>query len=157
MVHECSIFIKKIKKIKKIKTMGELLKTLKEQNSSELITKWENIGFLSNTKNKRNSALACEFSALYLLDNIEKYNGDITTLTHPVIVRIFRKIEEDLPTQLIFDKVVEIITTFKIKLDGMKKTDEWINRGENKVKEVEAEFIADFSDNFPFKFGPARG
>ena len=137
--------------------MGELLKTLKEQNSSELITKWENIGFLSNTKNKRNSALACEFSALYLLDNIEKYNGDITTLTHPVIVRIFRKIEEDLPTQLIFDKVVEIITTFKIKLDGMKKTDEWINRGENKVKEVEAEFITDFSDNFPFEFGPARG
>jgi hypothetical protein len=137
--------------------MVELLKTLKEQNSSELITKWENIGFLSNTKNKRNSALACEFSALYLLDNIEKYNGDITTLTHPVIVRIFRKIEEDLPTQLIFDKVVEIITTFKIKLDGIQKTDEWINRGENKVKEVEAEFIADFSDNFPFKFGPARG
>ena len=137
--------------------MGELLKTLKEQNSSELITKWENIGFLSNTKNKRNSALACEFSALYLLDNIEKYNGDITTLTHPVIVRIFRKIEEDLPTQLIFDKVVEIITTFKIKLDGIQKTDEWINRGENKVKEVEAEFITDFSDNFPFEFGPARG
>ena len=137
--------------------MGELLKTLKEQNSSELITKWENIGFLSNTKNKRNSALACEFSALYLLDNIEKYNGDITTLTHPVIVRIFRKIEEDLPTQLIFDKVVEIITTFKIKLDGIQKTDEWINRGENKLKEVEAEFITDFSDNFPFEFGPARG
>jgi hypothetical protein len=137
--------------------MGELLKTLKEQNSSELIAKWENIGFLSNTKNKRNSALACEFSALYLLDNIEKYNGDITTLTHPVIVRIFRKIEEDLPTQLIFDKVVEIITTFKIKLDGIQKTDEWINRGENKLKEVEAEFITDFSDNFPFEFGPARG
>jgi hypothetical protein len=73
--------------------MGELLKTLKEENSSELITKWENIGFLSNTKNKRNSTLACEFSALYLLDNIEKYNGDITTLTHSVIVRIFRKIK----------------------------------------------------------------
>lgn len=50
--------------------MGELLKTLKEQNSNELIAKWENIGLLSNTKNKRNSALACEFSALYLLDNI---------------------------------------------------------------------------------------
>jgi hypothetical protein len=31
--------------------MGELLKTLKEQNSSELITKWETIGFLSNAKN----------------------------------------------------------------------------------------------------------
>ena len=26
-------------------------------------------------------------------DNIEKYNGDITTLTHSVIVRIFRKIK----------------------------------------------------------------
>jgi hypothetical protein len=33
--------------------MGELLKTLKEQNSNELITKWENIGFLTNTKNSR--------------------------------------------------------------------------------------------------------
>jgi hypothetical protein len=140
--------------------MGELLKTLKEENSSELITKWENIGFLSNTKNKRNSALACEFSALYLLDNIEKYNGDITTLTHPVIVRVFRKIEEDLPTQLIFDKVVEIITEFKIKLDEFQNTDEFVNRGivsEKFVVDVEAEFVANFSDNFPFEFGPVRG
>ena len=140
--------------------MGELLKTLKEENSSELITKWENIGFLSNTKNKRNSALACEFSALYLLDNIEKYNGNITTLTHPVIVRVFRKIEEDLPTQLIFDKVVEIITEFKIKLDEFQNTDEFVNRGivsEKFVVDVEAEFVANFSDNFPFEFGPVRG
>lgn len=137
--------------------MGELLKTLKEQNSSELITKWENIGFLSNTKNKKNLALACEFSALCLLDNIEKYNGEITTLTHPVIVRIFRNIEEDLPTELIFDKVVEIIKEFSDKLNEIQKTDEWINRGENKVKDVEAEFVVEFSDNFPFKFGPVRG
>ena len=137
--------------------MGELLKTLKEQNSSELITKWENFGFLSNTKNIRNLALACEFSALYLLDDIEKYNGDITTLTHPVIVRIFRKIEENLPTELIFDKVVQIITEFSDKLNEIQKTDEWINRGENKVKDVEAEFLAEFSDNFPFEFGPVGG
>jgi hypothetical protein len=133
--------------------MGELLKILKEQNSSELITKWENIGFLSNTKNKRNTALACELSALYLLDNIETYNGDITTLTHPVIVRIFRNIQENLPTKLIFDKVVGIITTFKNKLDKIKNTDEWVNRHKNKVKEVEAEFVKDFCDNFSFDFG----
>jgi len=82
--------------------MGELLKTLKEQNSSELITKWENIGFLINTKNKRNTALACELSALYLLDNIEKYNGDITTLVFPVIIRVFRKIEQELLLSLEF-------------------------------------------------------
>jgi hypothetical protein len=140
--------------------MGELLKALKEQNSSELTTKWENIGFLSNTKNKRNLALACEFSTLYLLDNIETYNGEITTLTHPVIVRIFRKIEEDLPTELIFDKVIEIITTFKVKLDEFQKSDEFVNRGsvsEKGVVDVEAEFLADFSDNFPFEFGPVRG
>ena len=137
--------------------MGELLKTLKEQNSSELITKWETIGFLSNAKNKRNLALACEFSALYLIDNIEKYNGDITTLTHPVIVRIFRNIEEDLPTELIFDKVEQIITEFSDKLNEIQKTDEWINRGENKVKDVEAEFLAEFSDNFPFEFGHVGG
>ena len=147
-------------KLKKTKIMGELLKTLKEQNSSELITKWENIGFLTNTKNKRNTALACEFSALYLLDNIEKYNGDITTLTHPVIVRIFRKIEEDLPTELIFDKVIEIITEFKNKLDEFQKSDEFVNRGsvsEKGVVDVQAEFVANFSDNFPFEFGPVLG
>jgi len=131
--------------------MGELLKTLKEQNSSELITKWENIGFLINTKNKRNTALACELSALYLLDNIEKYNGDITTLVFPVIIRVFRKIEQELPTELIFDKVVEIISEFSVKLNELQKTDEWVNRGslsEKGVVDIEAEFLADFSDNF---------
>jgi hypothetical protein len=140
--------------------MGELLKTLKEQNSSELITKWENIGFLTNTKNKRNTALACEFSALYLLDNIEKYNGDITTLVFPVIIRVFRKIEQDLPTELIFDKIVEVIFEFYIKLNELQKTDEWVNRGsvsEKGVVDVESEFLADFSDNFPFEFGPVLG
>jgi len=131
--------------------MGELLKTLKEQNSSELITKWENIGFLTNTKNKRNTALACELSALYLLDNIEKYNGDITTLVFPVIIRVFRKIEQELTTELIFDKVVEIISEFSVKLNELQKTDEWVNRGslsEKGVVDIEAEFLADFSDNF---------
>ena len=144
-------------KLKKTKIMGELLKTLKEQNSSELITKWENIGFLTNTKNKRNTALACEISALYFSILSNRYNGDITTLAHPVIVRIFRKIEENLPTELIFDKVVQIITEFSDKLNEIQKTDEWINRGENKVKDVEAEFVAEFSDNFLFEFSPVRG
>jgi len=131
--------------------MGELLKTIKEQNSSELITKWENIGFLTNTKNKRNTALACELSALYLLDNIEKYNGDITTLVFPVIIRVFRKIEQELTTELIFGKVVEIISEFSVKLNELQKTDEWVNRGslsEKGVVDIEAEFLADFSDNF---------
>ena len=147
-------------KLKKTKIMGELLKTLKEQNSSELITKWDDMQFLDKSKNKRNLALACELSSLYLLDNIEKYNGDITTLTHPVIVRIFRKIEEDLPTELIFDKVIEIITEFKNKLDEFQKSDEFVNRGsvsEKGVVDVVAEFVANFSDNFPFEFGAVRG
>ena len=129
--------------------MGELLKTLKKQNSSELITKWENIGFLSNAKNKRNLALACEFSALYLLDNIEKYNGEITTLTHPVIVRIFRGIEEDLPAELIFDKVVQIIIRLSVKLITYQTTEVWNNRNPNlDNKDIEAEFVKDFCDNF---------
>ena len=129
--------------------MGELLKTLKEQNSSELITKWETIGFLSNAKNKRNLALACEFSALYLLDNIEKYNGEITTLTHPVIVRIFREIEEDLPTKLIFDKVIQIITQLLVKLITYQTIEVWNNRNPNlDEKDIEVGFVKDFCDNF---------
>jgi hypothetical protein len=129
--------------------MGELLETLKKQNSSELITKWETIGFLSNAKNKRNLALACEFSALYLLDNTEKYNGEITTLTHPVIVRIFRGIEEDLPAELIFDKVVQIIIQLSVKLITYQTTEVWNNRNPNlDNKDIEAEFVKDFCDNF---------
>ena len=129
--------------------MGELLKTLKEQNSSELITKWETIGFLSNAKNKRNLALACEFSELYLLDNIEKYNGEIPTLTHPVIVRIFRGIEEDLPTKLIFDKVIQIITQLLVKLITYQTIEVWNNRNPNlDEKDIEVGFVKDFCDNF---------
>jgi len=129
--------------------MGELLKTLKEQNLSELITKWETIGFLSSAKNKRNFALACEFSSLYLLDNIEKYNGEITTLAFPVIVRIFRGIEEDLPAELIFDKVVQIITRLSVKLITYQTTKVWNNKNPNlDNKDIEAEFVKDFCDNF---------
>ena len=131
--------------------MGELLKFLKEQNSSELITKWENIGFLSNAKNKRNLALACEFSALYLLDNIDKYNGEITTLTHPVIVRIFNKIEQDLPAELIFNKVIKIIIAFSVKLITYRTIQVCDNRNTNlDEKDIEAEFVKDFCDNFQF-------
>ena len=130
--------------------MGELLKTLKEQNSNELITKWENIGFLSNSKNKRNTALACEFSALYLLDNIEKYNGEITTLTHPVIVRIFSKVEQDLPAELIFNKVIQIIIALSAKLITYQTIEVWNNRNPNlDEKDIEAEFVKDFCDNYP--------
>ena len=130
--------------------MGELLKSLKEQNLSELITKWENIGFLSNSKNKRNTALACEFSALYLLDNIEKYNGEITTLTHPVIVRIFSKVEQDLPAELIFNKVIQIIIALSAKLITYQTIEVWNNRNPNlDEKDIEAEFVKDFCDNYP--------
>jgi hypothetical protein len=138
--------------------MGELLKTLKEQNSSELITKWENIGFLVNSKNKRNLALACEFSALYLLDNIETYNGEITTLTHPVIIRIFNKVEQDLPAELIFNKVIQIIIALSAKLITYKTIKVWTNRNPNlDEKDIELEFVIDFCDNFPFEFEPVRG
>jgi hypothetical protein len=129
--------------------MGELLKTLKEQNSSELITKWETIGFLSNAKNKRNLALACEFSALYLLDNIDKYNGEITTLVHPVIVRIFNKIEQDLPAELIFNKVIKIIIGFSARLITYQTIEVWNSRNSNlDEKDIEAEFVKDFCDKF---------
>jgi hypothetical protein len=133
--------------------MGELLKTLKEQNSSELITKWENIGFLSNSKNKRNLALACEFSTLYLLDNIEKYNGEITTLTHPVIIRIFNKVEQDLPVELIFNKVIQIIIALSAKLITYQTIKVWTNRNPNlDEKDIELEFVIDFCDNYTFNF-----
>ena len=131
--------------------MGELLETLKKQNSGELITKWENIGFLINAKNKRNLALACEFSGLYLIDNIEKYNDELTTLIFPVVVRIFNKIERDLSTDYIFNLVIRIITAFSIKLTTHQTTQIWNNRNPNiDEKDIEAELVKDFCDNFKF-------
>jgi hypothetical protein len=131
---------------------------LKQQNPNELIIKWKNIGFLTNVKNKRNVALAFELTLWYLSTDINYCtNSYISTLTHPVIYRIFRNIENDLPTEVIFNKVIEIIKSFKVKLDEIQTTDEWVNRDKNKTKDVEIEFISDFCDNFPFEFDVVPG
>ena len=42
-----------------------------------------------------------------------------------------------------------LFSEFSIKLNELQKTDEWVNRGENKVKDVEAEFVCSFCENFP--------
>ena len=83
------------------------------------------------------------------VNGIKKYNGDITTLTHPVIVRIFRSIEEDLPTKLIFDKVIQIITQLLVKLITYQTIEVWNNRNPNlDEKDIEVGFVKDFCDNF---------
>jgi len=124
--------------------MVELLKI--EQNSNELIRKWEIIGFLNKTKNKRNTALACELFQLHFLDNIETYKGDIAIIIPAVIVRIFSNNVKDLPIQFIYNNVIEIIRTFKIKFEEIQNTDVWINN--EFTGDVEAEFVKNFCDNF---------
>lgn len=118
-------------------------------NITELITKWENTGFLSSTQNKRNLTLACESTQLHLLGDPEKYNQEITTLIYPVVVRIFNKIERDLSTEYIFNLVTRIITAFSIKLMTYQTTQIWNNRNPNiDEKDIEAELVKDFCDNF---------
>ena len=66
-----------------------------------------------------------------------------------MIVRIFRGIEEDLPAELIFDKVVQIITRLSVKLITYQTTKVWNNKNPNlDNKDIEAEFVKDFCDNF---------
>lgn len=118
-------------------------------NITELITKWENIGFLSSTQNKRNLTLACESTKLHLLGDSEKYNQELTTLIYPVVVRIFNKLERDLSTEQIFNLVTRIITAFSIKLITHQTTQIWNNRNPNiDEKDIEAELVKDFCDNF---------
>lgn len=129
--------------------MGQLLEFIKRENSGDLITKWDNIGFIDKSKNRRNTALACEFAALYLLDNLEKYNGSIETLTHPIIVRIFRTIEKDLSVQSIFEKVIEIINDFSVKLNNKEKElGGPLSKGGYTAADAEAEFVSEYCDDF---------
>ena len=66
-----------------------------------------------------------------------------------MIVRIFRGIEEDLPAELIFDKVIQIITQLLVKLITYQTIEVWNNRNPNlDEKDIEAEFVKDFCDNF---------
>ena len=68
---------------------SELLNNCTSLKTLEIINKWENIGFLTDVKNKRNVAIACDITALYLINKLMS-NKNITLLYHPVIVRIFK-------------------------------------------------------------------
>ena len=125
------------------------MKTLEEKHSSELITKWENMGFINSVENKRNVSFACEFGSLYLLDNADTYGGEIQTLVFPAIIRIFQKIKEDLPINFIFYSVVEIITLFNNNLKMMEKFDEWVNRGKYaNGRDIEVEVLETFCEQY---------
>ena len=125
------------------------MKALEEKHSSELITKWENMGFINAVENKRNVSFACEFGSLYLLDNADTYGGEIQTLVFPAIIRIFQKIKEDLPIKFIFDSVVEIITSFNNNLKIIEKFDEWVNRGKYaNGRDIEVEVLETFCEQY---------
>lgn len=108
---------------------------------SEVINKWEELRFLDNVKNKRNVSLALEICQLYLLNEIEfiklkTINNQIDTLAFPVIVNIFKNIENDLIFNLIVDKTIQIINEFS------KLCDKKMNI------ENEGEIIKEYCDNF---------
>lgn len=136
--------------------MGELLNRQESLKSSSIINKWENIGFLTNVKNKRNVSLACEIASLYLLNETEdvKYSEDtIEILAHPVVARIFRNIEEDLPFNLIVDKTIQIIIEFSEQHKIFESKFGDLQSKENLVNEIEAKLVYEFCSNFKINFG----
>jgi len=91
--------------------MKDLIDALNGLSENDIIEKWDRILFFKNVKNKQNVALACEFVAQYLLNksNNGVAIGDMTTLSFPLIVRIFRNVEADILIDTILDNVVKIM------------------------------------------------
>lgn len=112
------------------------------------LEKWEEIGLLSNVSNKMTVSLALEIGSLYLSHNPEKYSDEISVFIFPVITRLFRNIEKELTIEETFNKIEHILECFLEKFNEVKETQEWINRENNKNLDIEAEFVADFVENF---------
>ena len=115
----------------------------------DVITKWQSLGFLDTVKNKRMVSLACEILANHLLDkkNRGKYHDDIDTLIFPVIINIFKDVDGYIFFDTIKDTSLEILEALSSEHSDIIITQEWINR-ENLIKDVEAEFVKRFCDNY---------
>lgn len=134
--------------------MVNLIKTINERNDfTDLISKWGGYGFLVGCKNKRNLALAYEFSQIHLNENLGKYYELVDTSVYPCNYRLFNRFEENLPVELIYHNAIKIITELSDAYNEVEKTEMWIKRNENVGVDIEAEFVKKFCDNFSFYYG----
>lgn len=125
------------------------MKETKEIDENKIIERWDAWCFLEDVINRRNIALAYEFTSAYLIDVLEnKFYGDLSTISFPVIYRIFKTSTDDLPIDVISKNVIEIINTLNAKLQEIDATDEWINRGDNSEEDVELELVKKFCDDY---------
>ena len=115
------------------------------ENSNNLILKWEKLGLLGISKNKKNTAMALELTYLRMLDNdnFENWQLIITAVSN-----IFSEIKEDKTMVEIIDEVKKINNEFDVNFKKRFPAD-W---GDKNFKiHTEDKFIIEFCDKYKNK------
>lgn len=121
-------------------------------NEKNIINKWYHLGLFDDVENLRTTTFACELIARHLLDeiNIDKYHNDVDVFIFPVIIKIFKQIEDDVSINLINYMAIEILESFVIDFEKIRTTQKWVNRERNKT-DIEAEFLNTFCEKYIVK------
>lgn len=75
------------------------------ESRDNLILKWEKLGLLDNSKNKKNTAMALELTCLRMFDNNNFENSELIITA---VSNIFSEIKEDITMVEIIDEVKKI-------------------------------------------------
>ena len=123
-------------------------------NIDEAIERWNKIfefeAYPDVFKNSKNISIALEYCLNHLtIDKIMSYDyDDIDVMLPSIIMRIFKNIEEDLSVNYIVDNTRNIVNDFKAVWKNRNNTHKsLLDLGLTNIG-FEAEFVADFADNY---------
>jgi hypothetical protein len=108
----------------------------------DIILKWDCLGFLGNSLNKRNVALGFELVTKFLVGNIEEYDGYAEPIL-PTMYRILCHYPETIPLGYLKAFILELLEDFPI--ESYLGDHEF---GKYNI-DYQAILIAEYADNYP--------
>ena len=121
---------------------------VKHENKIDLIINdWESLLFLEGVMNKRNVALALEYTQAFLTDETDKDYED--TVIFAVIRNIFSKIESNISLSDIMTNTIQIVKMFSgLHNDYIKNNCVDISKYNEDLVERDLAFIKNFANNY---------
>lgn len=114
----------------------------------EIKSRWDKLGFLGGALNKRNVALGMELMT-YTLLTTDELDPTFNIIMFPIVNRVLRNVNEDLPVDKIEAMVDDFIAQFPIEELKDKANDpkyaEFID--------IEAVLVSRFCDEVKLKYG----
>lgn len=120
------------------------LEELKDPETvNEIIGRWGEIGFLEQSRNKKNVALSCELLGYRLIHSSRgRYNAKLSVLMFPVAVRIARCFPDDVTVEYIQEVIIDATDNFPMEqLLALQKQDKAKHLGD-----IEAITVSKYSD-----------